>query len=467
MHLPALPALRTEYQVRDFALLQNAARQLQQERGRGVGYGLLAVAPTGYGKTILALHVWLAAMIKAQAAARDMRILWLAGRKELVAQPVEKLAKYGWNDVRVIQAGEDQGNPGAPITLASPQTLLARDMRPPADIVIFDECRHFAPAAQQWNKLAGSYPRALRIGLDATPARSDGSGQADTFDVIVPLSSVAELTALGYLVPSVFFGPPAAQKALSDEPLAAYQRICPGRRCLVFCASRPEAKRQAELFRAAGIPAEAVDSHTHPKVRKAALDRVRSGETLVLCNVLLFTEGLDLVELEAIIIARGVSHPSTWIQIGGRGLRTSAHTGKRLAIIIDLRGHWHRPNFGPLDAAREYSLDGTPIKLLDPLPSASQCAACLAWGAGGRPCVACGAAVPMPPPPKVSKRELKELKREALPRVGPEWDAWVELVRVGTERGYKPQWAAIRFNERFGHWPKWGVAVVERERRAS
>lgn len=459
MDLPALPPLRPEYQTRDYALLQDAARRLQQERGRGVGFGILAVAPTGYGKTLLALHLWLGALIKAMAAAREVRVLWLAGRSELVTQPRDRLASYGWNDVRVIQAGEDEGNPGAPITLASTQTLLARDMRPPGDIVILDECRHFAPAAQQWNSLASAYPRAIRIGLDATPARSDGSGQGDLFDALVALSSVAELTALGYLVPATIYAPDAYQSALSDTPLAAYQRLCPGRRCLVFCASRAQAERDAAEFREAGIPAEAVDANTPAAVRRAALDRVRSGETLVLCNVLLFTEGLDLVELEAIIIARGVSHESTWIQIGGRGLRTAEHIGKTRCIIIDLRGHVHR--YGLLDEPRTYSLEGKPIRRLEALPCVRCCPSCLAWGRGGQPCGACGTAIPPPPPPKLTKRQLKEIQRQREPRAGKEWDLWQSLVREQRQRGHKPQAAALRFKARTGHWPRWGMDQVE------
>lgn len=30
------------------------------------------------------------------------------------------------------------------------------------------------------------------------------------------------------------------------------------------------------------------------------------------------------------------------------------------------------------------------------------------------------------------------------------------LISIGSERGYKPGWAAHKFKEKFGAWPPWG-----------
>lgn len=447
--VPDLPPLR-DYQERGYADLRAAVRELLRAHPEQ-GCGALALCPTGGGKTRLGLEAIRGAIAKGNSA------LWIAPRNELVSQPIAKLHELGWHAVRSVAGGRVEGDPNARLTVASIQTLVARDYAPPADVVIFDEARHYVAA--EWGKIAGHYARAARIGLDATPARADGSPLGDLFERIVPISSVAELTSLGWLVPSVIYGPADYRRELADTPLASYQRLAPGKRAIVFCTSRAEAKRCAEAFTTAGYPAEAVDSHTPLDVRRGALDRVRSGETLVLCNVALFTEGLDLVELECIIVARGVAHESTWLQIGGRGLRPSPRTGKTHCIVIDLRGH--RWRYGFLDDERTWHLDGEPIRRPEALPPAVQCRRCLAWHrGGGRPCPLCGARLPDPPPPKVTKRELLELRRERVPKVGDDWELWQSIVHEQREHGRSGRWAAIEFKARTGRFPKWGLKQV-------
>jgi len=35
-----------------------------------------------------------------------------------------------------------------------------------------------------------------------------------------------------------------------------------------------------------------------------------------------------------------------------------------------------------------------------------------------------------------------------------------ELTSICRERGFKPGWAAVKFKEKFGTWPPWGVAEM-------
>jgi superfamily II DNA or RNA helicase len=168
---------------------------------------------------------------------------------------------------------------------------------------------------------------------------------------------------------------------------------------------------------------------------------------------MLFTEGLDLVELECIVIARGVSHESTWVQIGGRALRPSPHTGKTHATILDLNGHVWR--HGWLDDPRSWHLDGKSVRRQEQLPIAVMCAACLSWHrGGGRPCPHCGAALPMPRPPRVKARDLQEQRRgEPIER---KQRRLVNFVRIALERGYSPWSAAHRYRGTYGRKPSRG-----------
>ncbi|MBX3131619.1 MAG: hypothetical protein KF718_33185 [Polyangiaceae bacterium] len=74
------------------------------------------------------------------AVGRSRRVLWLAHRRELVKQAADRLRlSLGHLDVGVVSPGHEY-SPGSPVQVATIQTLLARDKRPHADLLVFDEC---------------------------------------------------------------------------------------------------------------------------------------------------------------------------------------------------------------------------------------------------------------------------------------------------------------------------------------
>ncbi|MBU0598971.1 DEAD/DEAH box helicase family protein, partial [Patescibacteria group bacterium] len=234
------------YQTRALELLVDAAHRWS---ARKAGYGLLAVAPTGAGKTRLALE------LATRSIAKGRRVLWLAPRTELINQPLERLHEAGWHDVQVLQADRPRGE--GPITVASIQTLVARGELPEADLVILDEARHYV--AQEWGAVAARYLGSVRVGLDATPARADGAALGDLFDELIEVATIQELTALGWLVPARVIGPAQYEKKLCGAgPVQAYLDHTPQGRALCFCTSRRHAADTAAEFRAAGVEAVAV-----------------------------------------------------------------------------------------------------------------------------------------------------------------------------------------------------------------
>ena len=164
---------------------------------------VLLVAPTASGKTVIA------GAIIAEAAAEGRRILFLAHRRELIQQAGRKLYAGGV-DHGIIQAGFSR-RPGAPVQVASVQTLHARAIRsaamdlPPADMVVVDEAHHVR--ARTYQRLLLAFPEAIVLGLTATPCRGDGRGLGNVFDALIECPPVAELIAAGYLVPTKVYAP--------------------------------------------------------------------------------------------------------------------------------------------------------------------------------------------------------------------------------------------------------------------
>lgn len=109
-----------------------------------------------------------------------------------------------------------------------------------------------------------------------------------------------------------------------------------------------------ESYRAAGVPAEMIEGSMTNKERETVLDRFRSGETLVICNVQLLIEGVDIPSIEVVQWLRPTQSLIVWMQGCGRGLRRSE--GKERLLILDQVGNWSK--HGLPDEDREWSLEG-------------------------------------------------------------------------------------------------------------
>lgn len=351
---------------------------------------VVGVAPTGFGKTLAG------ATMAAGAVALGHRVLFAAGRRELIDQTVNAFARIGLTDVRVIQARRDEGRPDAPVIIGSVQTLSRPrwlGALPPVQFGILDEVHHSKAAT--WSDLVGSQSAARWVGLSATPERSDGKALGDLFDAIVRGPSVADLVAAGRLVPCRIWAGPETLKPgeLALQPVEAYQRFCAGRRCAVFCRDRAHARTELAVFQADGVPTAVITGDMPDRARDAALAAWRAGDVLVALSVNVLTEGFDMPELDAAIFARRFNHCGAYLQAGGRIIRTAP--GKTHATLIDLTGCAHE--HGPLEIDREYSLTGRAIRgaARDSFGQCRECGTMFLYGP--RQCPACGAEIPTRP----------------------------------------------------------------------
>lgn len=351
---------------------------------------VLGVAPTGSGKTRVA------SAIVEGALAQGHRVLFAAGRRELIKQTVATLAAVGITDVRVIQAGRDEGRPDAPVIVGSVQTLTGErwlSELPAVQFGILDEAHHGSAAT--WSELIRSQADARWLGLTATPERSDGKPLGELFTALVPGPSVRALIDLGHLVPCRIWTGPSSLKAgqLAMQPLEAYRRFADGQRAGVFCRDVPHALAELERFRAAGIRADVVTGSMPASRRDDVIAAWRAGDLAVVTSVGVLTEGFDMPELACAILARRLTHAGQYLQIGGRIIRSAP--GKVGATLVDLCGSAHL--HGPLDLDREYSLTGAAIRGRA-ADCFSQCRACGSMFLYGPSlCPHCGAEIPTKP----------------------------------------------------------------------
>lgn len=415
----------------------------------------ILVAPTGSGKTVMAV---------ALVNELGRPTLWLAHRKELIDQAANHLRRHGLAP-GIIKAGY-RPTAGA-VQVASVQTLVRRTM-PPAGLIVIDEAHHVTSGTH--TTILDRYPEALICGLTATPFRLDGRGLGDVFGEIVVAATTTDLCDAGHLhAPRVFAGRSpdlrgarvrmgdyaladlaerANRRELTADIVTTWRAKSVGRRTVAFAVNVAHSRQIVAEFVAAGIAAEHVDGTTPAAERDAILARLRSGETLVVGNCMVLTEGWDLPALETAIVARPTASLNLHLQMIGRIMR--ACDGKAGAMVLDHAGNHHV--HGLVTRRIQYSLDGRVAGESDPL-GLRRCRACqLLFSPREDCCPDCGWR-----PEAARGRELPDTRGGGL--VGYEEDheyraeVWRMIEAERQAMGFKPGWALYRFQERFGDWP--------------
>ena len=90
-----------------------------------------------------------------------------------------------------------------------------------------------------------------------------------------------------------------------------------------FAVNRRHAQEIQAQFLNAGIPAGYVDAYTPVEEREVMIDKLRTGELKIICNIGTMTTGVDAPFVSCIILARPTKSEMLYIQIIGRGLRTN------------------------------------------------------------------------------------------------------------------------------------------------
>jgi superfamily II DNA or RNA helicase len=446
---------------------------------------ILLVAPTGSGKTIIGCEVI------ADCTRRYRSVLVLAHRKEIITQTSKKLLA---SDIRhgIIKAGFSP-RPMERVQLASVQTLWVRAMRseamklPPADLLLVDECHH--ATARTWRKIIEAYPEAVLFGLTATPCRGDGRGLGSIFTTMIEAPQIPILTKLGWLVKSRVYAPitpnlrgvhvrhgdyvehELAERMdnakLVGDIVTHWHKFGERRKTVAFACNVAHSLHLRDEFVRASVRAEHLDGTTPDDERDAILARLESGETELVTNCMVLTEGWDMPEVGCAILARPTKKMGLYRQMIGRVLRPA--DGKADAIILDHSGAVFQHGL-PEDHVA-WTLD--PDHYAESLEHTArqqhrearllECTQCGAIRMGGEPCPVCGF-LPHRPPRDVFVREGdlglvtngRARGTEYDPETRQRWHSM--FAYIAAERGYRPGWVAHQYRTKFGAFPPWGLS---------
>jgi superfamily II DNA or RNA helicase len=308
---------------------------------------LLGVAPTGSGKTITFAEI-------ADQRQVHGRVLILAHRDELIDQAIDKLHQAR-RLFATKEKAQDRASLEARIVVASVQTLARQNRleRFPIDhfaTVIVDEAHHVL--ADSYQRVLAWFPSAKVLGVTATPDRGDTRSLGTFFEDVAFEINMVDLIRQGYLcrvkvqtVPIQIDISNVSTRAgdFSEEEVAAalepvLEKIAgavsmhaKGRKTLIFVPLIRIADQFAEILCRHGFAAESICGVSSDRTKK--LIRFSQGETEILVNAMLLTEGYDESSIDCVICLRPTRIRSLYAQMVGRGTRI--HPGKENLLLLD------------------------------------------------------------------------------------------------------------------------------------
>lgn len=362
----------TKFQLRDYQqeAVNTCIEHVTKDKVKRIGVSLA----TGGGKTVVfanliyelnELHVM--KVQKDNNVKRKFRTLILVHRRELAFQALEKIKNFNPTSNVELEMGKNHADVEFSDTIiASVMSLHRRlDNYKPDDIdlIIVDEAHHV---------IAATYMKVLRhfhadvpntkvpvIGFSATFERADKRALSAALDEIVYHKDVMEMIDEKWLCEGRFTNVKTTvnlddvKRTRSDFILTSLSsaintpetnRIITKtyshmkkkfgiKSTLVFGVDKAHVNALNKAFIADGVNSECITSDFKAAERDRIMQSFKDGETEVLVNCGILTEGTDIPNIDCILLCRPTCSRPLFIQMIGRGLRL--HKGKKHCHIVD------------------------------------------------------------------------------------------------------------------------------------
>lgn len=369
---------------------QQFVENMQQLREKGVGRALL-ISATGTGKTYASAF-----------AVKDFapkRFLFLVHREQIAKQAIKSYER-----VLGKRAGEEMGLLSGSskntdkLYLFSTMQSMAKDdnlsqFSPEAfDFIVVDEAHR--TGANSYKKIMEYFKPKMWLGMTASPDRTDGEDVYKLFDYNIAYEiRLQQALEEDFLCPFHYFGISDAYvdtEKLKDTALdqaiehltmdarvdfvlkkANYYGYSGSRvKGLIFCSRNEEARVLSEkinqiinpetgkLYRTASVAGKNSQAEREALIEKLVTDDPNGDYLDYIFSVDIFNEGVDIPEINQVIMLRPTQSPIVFIQQLGRGLRK--YQDKEYVVILDFIGNYVENNFMipiALSGDRSYNKD--------------------------------------------------------------------------------------------------------------
>ena len=345
----------------------------------------LLISATGTGKTYASAF-----------AMRELgfqKVLFLVHRNQIAKQAIKSYRKVFGGQVSMgMVTGKhqeyDKDYVFATIQTLSKDETLQRYSKTRFDAIVIDEAHH--SAANSYKKVLDYFQPKLWLGMTATPDKRDDNLEGRNIYEIFNHQIAYEIRLQDameedLLCPFHYFGITdldliADEGKTSEEKVENFRYLTSDERVanvmkqakyfgysgervkgLIFCSRIDEAKELSVKFNKNGWRTLVLSGNDSEEARAAAIERLageESGNALdYIISVDIFSEGVDVPEINQVIMLRPTQSPIVFIQQLGRGLRKAED--KEYVVVLDFIGNYRNNFMIPiaLSGDRSYNKD--------------------------------------------------------------------------------------------------------------
>ena len=366
-------------------------KNVMEMRAQNIDKALL-LSSTGTGKSLAS-----AFMLREMGT---RRALFIVHREQIAKQTLKSYKRvFGSSRTYGLLSGNSR-ELGAEFLFATMQMMSKEDILShyspgDFDVIILDECHH--AGAESYQKIMQYFKPKFWLGMTASP----DTNQYDIYSIfdhhIAYEIRLQQALEEDLLCPFHYFGITDLEingevfddnagvknfsNLISDARVdyvidkANYYGFSGDRvKGLIFCSRKDEAKELSKKFNERGLRTEVLTGEDTQERRESVIARLTNdedGEDQLdyIFTVDIFNEGVDIPEINQVIMLRPTQSPVVFIQQLGRGLRK--YEGKEYVVILDFIGNYMNNFMIPIalsgdrsynkDAMRRYIREGARV----------------------------------------------------------------------------------------------------------
>lgn len=348
----------------------------------------LLISATGTGKTYASAF--------AMQDQNPKRALFLVHREQIAKQALQSYKNvFGESKTFGLLSGNSKDT-DVDYLFATMQTMSKKEVYSSFapdifDTIIIDEAHRIG--AKSYQEIMDYFKPKFWLGMSASPERMDDFDVYAAFDHNIAYEiRLQQALEENLLCPFHYFGitdflTNGNETDFTDfNYLTSNQRVdyiieqtnyygYSGERVkgLMFCSSKKEAAALSERLNLRGYRTIALSGEDSQEKREDAIDRLvsdtRSDYLQYILTVDIFNEGVDIPEINQVVLLRPTQSPIVFVQQLGRGLRKSKD--KEYVVILDFIGNYKNNFMIPIalsgdrsynkDNIRRYVLEGERI----------------------------------------------------------------------------------------------------------
>ena len=358
--------------------------ELRKIYERGEDRALL-ISATGTGKTYASAF--------AMRELEFKKVLFVVHRKQIAKQAMKSFRKVfaGSTSMGLLTSGHhdiDSNFVFATVQTLCKEETLREFAKDNFDAIIIDEAHH--SAAESYKKVMDYFTPKFWLGMTATPDKRDDNIEGRNIYEIFNHEIAYEIRLQDameedLLCPFHYFGitdlevisdmgKTTEEKLENFRYLTSEERVVnvmkqaeyfnySGDRVkgLIFCSRKDEARKLSEEFNKKGWRTLVLTGEDSDDKRAAAIERLAGDDGPdaldYILSVDIFSEGVDVPEINQVIMLRPTESPIVFIQQLGRGLRKADN--KEYVVVLDFIGNYNNNFMIPiaLSGDRSYNKD--------------------------------------------------------------------------------------------------------------